>query len=322
MGIKFSIIIPVYNVEKYLTKCIEGVFMQTYTDYEVLLVDDGSTDSSSSICDNLADNSGKIRVIHQKNQGLSAARNTGIDNAIGEYLIFLDSDDYWDDENALQEINQIIDKTNVEVVTWSLRKYIEDTGEIETKQKQFAPLYKNGKTDIVKALLQNSLYRACACDKAVKRSLIIENSLYFKLGDTSEDIEWAAELMICMKSIEILPKDFYVYRQRKGSITKTKSQKNINDLIRHIENCIRFGEAISDKLFREVYWGYVSEQYTNMLIVFAIEKIMKENISEVEKNKWILNYGSSTRAKICHIVSRVVGIRGTVMLLKILLKLA
>lgn len=321
MGIRFSIIIPVYNVEKYLTKCIEGVFMQTYTDYEVLLVDDGSTDSSSSICDNLADNSRKIRVIHQKNQGLSAARNTGIDNAIGEYLIFLDSDDYWDDENALREINQIIDKKNVEVVTWSLKKYIEDTGEIETKHKQFAPLYKNGKTEIVKALLQNSLYRACACDKAVKRSLITENSLYFKLGDTSEDIEWAAELMICMKSIEILPKDFYVYRQRKGSITKTKSQKNINDLIRHIEKCIRFGEAISDKLFKEVYWGYVSEQYTNMLIVFSIEKIMKENIGEVQKNKWILKYGYSTRTKICHIVSRVVGIKGTIMLLKVFLKL-
>lgn len=321
MGIRFSIIIPVYNVEKYLTKCIESVFMQTYTNYEVIFVDDGSTDSSSVICDNLADNSGKIRVIHQKNQGLSAARNTGIDNAIGEYLIFLDSDDYWDDKNALLEISQIIDEKNVEVVTWSLKKYIEDTGEIEAKHKKIPLLYKNGKTEIVKALLQNRLYRACAWDKAVKRSLITENSLYFKLGDTSEDIEWAAELMICMKAIEILPKDFYVYRQRKGSITKTKSQKNLNDLVKHVENCIKFGEAISDKLFREVYWGYVSEQYANMLIVFAMENIIKENIYKVEKNKRILKYGYSTRVKICHIVSSVVGIKGTIMLLKIFMKL-
>ena len=320
MGIRFSIIIPVYNVEKYLTKCIETVFAQTYTNYEVILVDDGSTDSSSGICDKLANNNEKIRTIHQKNQGLSAARNTGIDNAIGEYLVFLDSDDYWDDVNALQEISQIIDEKQAEVVTWSLKKYIEDTGKIEAKYKQFPTLCKTGKTEIIKAILQSGLYRACACDKAVKRSLVTENSLYFKLGDTSEDIEWAAELMIYMKTIEILPKDFYVYRQRSGSITKTKSQKNINDLVKHIENCIQFGEAISDKLFSEVYWGYVSDQYTNMLIVFAMENVMEENISKVEKNKWILKYGYSTRAKICHIVSSMVGIKGTIMLLKIFLK--
>lgn len=101
----FSIIVPVYNVEHYLGECIDSVISQTYEDYEIILIDDGSTDNSGSICDlykKRFDN--KIKVIHQKNGGLSKARNTGIFYAQGIYIIFLDSDDYFLDKNALSKI--------------------------------------------------------------------------------------------------------------------------------------------------------------------------------------------------------------------------
>lgn len=321
MRITFSIIIPVYNVEKYLNQCVKSVLMQTYTDYEVLLIDDGSTDGSAWICDELVKNNKQIKVIHQKNQGLSAARNTGIDCANGEYLIFLDSDDYWDDRTALQEISKIIDEKKPEVVTWSLKKYIEDLDRIESKNNQFSLEDINDKIKLVQEMLKNSLFRACAWDKAVKRSLVLANSLYFKVGDTSEDIEWVAKLLVHISEIAFYTNDFYVYRQRSGSITKTKSQKNINDLMRHIENCVQYGKTIKDEELEKVYWGYVSEQYANMLIVFAMENSIQENVIKEENNKWLLKYGCSIRTKLCYRVSKVIGIRGTILLLKVFLKL-
>ena len=89
-----SIIVPVYNTEKYLDRCIQSILAQTYTDFELLLIDDGSTDSSGALCDKYAEQDSRIRVFHKENGGVSSARNTGLDNAEGEYIIFVDSDDY------------------------------------------------------------------------------------------------------------------------------------------------------------------------------------------------------------------------------------
>ena len=92
----FSIIIPVYKVEKYLNQCVDGVLSQTFKDYEIILVDDGSPDKSPLICDEYSASDSRVRVIHKPNGGLSQARNEGLNIAKGEYVIFLDSDDYWD----------------------------------------------------------------------------------------------------------------------------------------------------------------------------------------------------------------------------------
>ena len=89
-----SVVIPVYNVEKYLSKCVDSVLSQSFTDYEILLIDDGSTDNSGRLCDNYAEKYSCISVIHQENKGLGGARNTGIDHACEDYILFLDSDDY------------------------------------------------------------------------------------------------------------------------------------------------------------------------------------------------------------------------------------
>lgn len=98
MNEKISVIIPVYNCEKYLNKCVDSVLNQTYTNYEIILIDDGSTDRSSEICDKYEKVSKKVKVLHQKNSGVSQARNNGVDIAEGKYICFLDSDDYIEKE--------------------------------------------------------------------------------------------------------------------------------------------------------------------------------------------------------------------------------
>jgi glycosyltransferase involved in cell wall biosynthesis len=107
----FSIIIPVYKVEKYLDECVQSVLSQSFTDYECILVDDGSPDNCPQICDEYAKKYEQIKIIHKENGGLSDARNVGILQASGEYIVFLDSDDYLADNNTLQNLSVIIKQT-------------------------------------------------------------------------------------------------------------------------------------------------------------------------------------------------------------------
>lgn len=100
----FSIIVPVYNVEKYINKCVDSILSQTFEDFELILVDDGSPDNCPAICDNYAEKDSRVKVIHKQNGGASSARNTGLCSEKGKYILFLDSDDYWDGTNSLSKI--------------------------------------------------------------------------------------------------------------------------------------------------------------------------------------------------------------------------
>ena len=126
---KFTVIIPVYNVAAYLAKCIDSVLKQEFKQYEVILIDDGSTDESGTICDKFAEQDKRIVVIHQKNKGLSAARNIGIENAKGEYILFLDSDDYWHDSSALNIIYSRLNVSNADILSFNYMKFCDDVFE-------------------------------------------------------------------------------------------------------------------------------------------------------------------------------------------------
>ena len=127
---KFSIIIPVYNVEKYLKKCLDSVFNQTYKDYEVIVVNDGTKDNSMDIVKDYA-----VKVINQKNQGLSAARNAGVKKATGDYLIFLDSDDYWE-KGLLKELSKSL-KNNPDLIRFQINEVYEDGKTISYPEEGF-----------------------------------------------------------------------------------------------------------------------------------------------------------------------------------------
>lgn len=125
--VKFSIIVPVYNVEKYLNNCIESLLNQKFDNFEIILVNDGSTDKSGLMCDNYASTNKNISVIHKDNGGLSDARNIGIANAKGEYIIFVDSDDFIEPE-SLKKFNELIEKKGKpDVIITRIKKFYEDS---------------------------------------------------------------------------------------------------------------------------------------------------------------------------------------------------
>ena len=169
---KFTVIIPVYNVAAYLAKCIDSVLKQEFKQYEVILIDDGSTDESGTICDKFAEQDKRIVVIHQKNKGLSAARNIGIENAKGEYILFLDSDDYWHDSSALNIIYSRLNVSNADILSFNYMKFCDDVFEkpyfkqdtINEQISNFAQTYPtNLKASSNEALLFMRRYRFANC---------------------------------------------------------------------------------------------------------------------------------------------------------------
>lgn len=285
-----SVIVPVYNVEKYLRQCVESVLSQTYTDIEIILVDDGSPDKCPEICDEYAKKDARIKVIHKENGGLSSARNAGLGVACGQYVMFVDSDDYWDDVSSLKTIRDNIDIEKPDILIFGMKKYYQ-------KDKVFAderiPITINGvefsHTEYISAIMKEGIYVASAWDKVYKRSLIEENNLRFVEGQLSEDIEWCEKILLLKPVIRTIPKCFYVYRQQNSnSITMNISRKNLENICDVIERYTDIG--IKSKNIDVLH--FTANQYVLWMTISNL--IPRDEIKDLllkMKKRWLLvNY--------------------------------
>ena len=226
MAVKFSIIVPIYNAEKYLKECVDSVLLQTFNNYEIVLVNDGSTDNSYEICVEYEKNfKEKIHIYTKKNEGLSATRNFGLSVCSGDYIIFLDSDDFIE-PNSLEVFNDIICKKNVEVIAGYASHYTEMGGKENSRPYlREAEDIKRGTDFFQYSLYQNNM-RVCAPYYITKRSLIEDNNLRFKIGLLQEDELWTPILLYYAKAVLDLKFCFYNYRiTNNQSITRSPSNK-------------------------------------------------------------------------------------------------
>ena len=214
---KISIIIPIYNVEKYLPACVESILQQTYKNLEVILVDDGSPDQCPVICDELAQKDDRIRVIHQKNKGLSGARNTGIDNAQGDYLIFVDSDDTVE-QTLVEELYTYAEKWNCAIVACG-RNYIFEDGQIVCKiAHDESKVY--GFEEAMQEMNSFRLFDMSAWAKIYRKELF--EDIRFPEGKLSEDYYIMYKLFDKAQTIGYVAKPLYNYLQRQSSISRNK----------------------------------------------------------------------------------------------------
>lgn len=309
MSIKFSIIVPVYNVEKYIDQCISSILSQTYKEYEVILVNDGSKDSCGVICDNYAQNNERIKALHKENGGLSSARNAGLDVAEGEYVLFLDSDDYWDDSMMLQKIHESICKTNSDIYVFGMKKFFQSTGRYEEREVKKGEI--TFMANSTKLLMENNLFVACACDKVVRRKLIEENHIRFRLGQMSEDIEWTIKLLLYGQSIEVIHQSFYVYRQEnESSITANVKRKNLEDILGVIQQY-----AEEDNI---TIRHYIANQYVLWLTTSnRVSTREIKDLLQIARGYWyLLEYNWYPYVKIVNRLKGI-GFSGVRMLLKI-----
>ena len=189
-----SIIIPVYNTAPYLQKCVQSVLNQTYQHLEVILVDDGSPDDCPAICDAYAASDDRVHVIHQTNAGLAHARNVGTQSSNGMYIAYLDSDDYWELDSAIEEMMKIVIDQSPDVVLYGFRKHNLQTG----NEIQFCvnPI-PNADTlyQLKKKLLRQRKYTNSSCAKLMRCAFLREHAISFPVGRKSEDLIWSRRVL-------------------------------------------------------------------------------------------------------------------------------
>ncbi|MDR1540569.1 MAG: glycosyltransferase [Clostridiales bacterium] len=293
-----SIIVPVYNVGRYLGRCVDSLLVQTYADIEVVLVDDGSTDGCAGICDGYARGDARVRAIHQENGGLSRARNAGLDIMRGEYVAFVDSDDYVS-EDFCRTLLGVMRRFQSDLAICS-RFYVSENGR---KTMRFKSSGEDALMDSEQAILEMNSYRSfdwSACGKLYKRELF--SNVRFPEGKVSEDKFVAYKLLLKAGRIVYHPEPLYYYFQRSGSLSRRK--KIDTDMIEATWLQMRDAEKVYPRLKEILHCNYALVTilvYGNHLRYKA--PINKEDLQRYveivrDNEKYVFNSGVSALRKI------------------------
>lgn len=270
-----SIITPVYNVADYLPRCIESICHQSYENLEILLIDDGSRDQSGWICDQYSQIDTRIRVIHQKNGGLSSARNTGIKAALGEYVAFIDSDDFIS--------NQFIER--LLKLALAYKAEISICGYYEGRSSTFPVCPKAEKIQVYtsKEMLQewhgtNKHIETIACNKLYLKELFKDEKMRYPKGYYHEDVQLTHLLVNEAKQIVITSERLYYYFRRKGSITANWTKKRVDDCIEGQNKRIEF--------FRMQGYTAACERLMVKRLKYYILMYFKIHNKSIKENLW------------------------------------
>lgn len=280
---KISVIVPVYNVEPYIHRCVDSILNQTFTDFELILVDDGSPDNCGKICDEYAEKDKRVHVIHQKNGGLSAARNAGIDwafqNSNSEWITFIDSDD-WVHKQYLEYLYAVAKKGNLQIVCSNqikTDKHLDDYIVLEPKTIIGAPeqLYIDFSLDICSSCL--SIY---------KKDLFLK--LRFPLGKYFEDMQIIPSLLYSQENVAFIDEKMYYRYQNPTSITRSaKTPKYIDDLfvayICHLRFLGQNGFILTYNDFLTDFKKYFSEFIKEYADYQGYKNIFKKNYNDAKK---------------------------------------
>ncbi|WNH10245.1 glycosyltransferase [Thalassobellus suaedae] len=239
-----TIIIPVYNVQDYLKKCIDSLFIQDLNtnEYEVIAVNDGSTDNSLNTLKKIQENYNSLKIITQNNQGLSVARNTGMKHATGDYLLFVDADDYIL-ENSLRKTLIIAQQNQLDILEFAASGVTEEGREVYVSQNS-----SNGKVMTGEQYLSNIKYMSSACNKLYNRVFLNNHEFRFMPNVYIEDIEFNTRVVFKASRIQATDKIVAHFLQRDGSITRTKNlaktKKMIYDIHKVLTSINTFNESV------------------------------------------------------------------------------
>lgn len=312
--VEFSIIIPVFNVEKYLRKCVDSILQQTFHDFEIIIVDDGSTDGSGVICDEYARNYFCIRTFHKKNGGLSSARNYGLENAEGRYYIFIDSDDYVAD-NMLETYSGVIKRYNEPDVICDNGMYIVR----EDGTKCYSPFYEkefegvSGKDALLKITQTETLWSACG--KCYKSSFWKQRGFQYEEGIFSEDLDITYKIIFFANSFVMVKPSYYYRVTNNSSIMRdlTLEEKRITDYFIIFDRWMNFlqeqsfEDDLKDGIYRQLAMVYKSHI---LLRVCSLEKKVRKRMwDKVNDYKFLIKYLEGISGIIYKICLKVFGIK-------------
>ena len=320
---KVSFIIPVYNVENYIHQCVDSIITQTYRDIEIILVDDGSPDGSPKICDEYAAKDPRIIALHKTNGGLSDARNYGLNKATGDYVAFVDSDDFWASKDALEMLVTILSNNkDVDFIGFNCQYYFQ-RNEHYVKWPLYPEVLKTP-TDKNSALVELSkagIFPVSACMKLIKRDFLVEKKIFFKIGQLSEDIPWFVNLMDSSNECMFINEYIYSYRQvdNGSSISHSIGVRNIDNVINIINKEI---ELIDKRSFnheaKDAIYSFMA--YELAILYACLQFLSKEDAliryKKLNELRWLFSYTKNPKVKKIYLFNKFLGTRITVMLLQ------
>lgn len=287
---KISIICPVYNVEKFLRKCIDSIIAQTFQDWELILVDDGSKDNSASICDEFANEDNRIRVIHKENGGVGTARQTGLDAVQGEYVIHVDSDD-WVESTMLEELYKKAEATNADVVICDY--YRNSSG----KQIYCCQKTDNDPIATLKDIFNKRLYGAL-WNKLIRRSTLIKYQVRFY-----PQVNYCEDVLICaqiLKHKEVVvsyvPKALYHYLMNETSISHNINREYYESLLIYMKALEvilpkeEYSKSIENVTLEVFINGFISKTLTILEIKSFFRRVRKTAFSSPVGIRWKIGY--------------------------------
>ena len=299
---RFSIIIPMYNAEDTLDKCLSSIEKQRFQDYEVLIVDDGSTDSSSAVASTYTVRDSRFIVVSSVQKGAGAARNLGLKHASGEYVLYMDADDYWLPDNLLQELDHHIIAYPANVYMYQMVKLTED-GRVLARYTK--PPFRNPDKalkleDVYSDLVRDGQTLAAAWNKCVSRNLLVQNTL-------CEDIDWVLRLFSCVRTICLINMQAYAYTQHKTPSRSTRSDapNSLASILYH------WGQRISEGnlVHTEAVAGVVAFEFG--ICMGSHHLLSPENKRMLRQNTHLLNAGLDRKTTLIRRFYRVFGYRLT-----------
>lgn len=312
---KLSIIVPVYNIGSYIEQCINSVRQQIFSDWEIILVDDGSTDESGLICDKFAEIDFRINVVHKENGGLSDARNVGLRKARGEYIHFLDGDDYYVSSKSLSILMselEIFD--NPDVLLFCRIDYYEDNKR-KINERPYDVNFINSAqspTDVFTHLIYKQRFNMSACFQLLRRNFLLKNNIFFEKGLLSEDVDWSMLLWQRIKTVKATNCHAYCYRHRSSSISTTISVKTYLSYQYIFSKWTPKLTMMSTEM-SELQLAYLASLYATLLYLYYIckPKDRDQVFTLLKEMSYILSFGKTHKAKRIQKVLKIFGFRLT-----------
>lgn len=296
--IKISIIVPIYNVEKELERCVQSIIGQTYNNIEILLVDDGSPDNCPAMCDEFAKKDERVRVIHKINGGLSDARNAGLMVATGEYILYVDSDDYIDLDTCERFVEVLKLSDAIDIIAGGA--IVHKTNSTKLMVHESTPPGKvYSASTFVKSAIASLEWHAPAWLNLYRREFLIDNNLLYKKGIYFEDVEMLPRVFLKAEKIACMEGTFYHYVIRDNSIMTTKNdQKKKADVIYIHNEWKKLIDEEKDKALRKMLYGMLLKLY---LYECRKYKILDWQISGMNI-RFAVQYGLNIKEKIKGVV--------------------
>ena len=319
--ILLSVVIPAFNIDSYIGECIQSIVPQMENNVELIIIDDGSTDKTGDICDDIEINNKNISVYHQQNKGVSAARNVGLELSHGKYILFVDGDDLLA-PNAIKSNFAKISENTPDIIAGSYVKFSGNTpthSTQQTSQKFIKEVESANGSKALELLLKNSLFLPSMWANIFKRDLFITNSIYFNVNlSNNEDLDCAMRLYLKAKSIALLGESHYYYRKsRDGSATSVFKAARILDSLNFIRSLVGYiNDFAGYSNLNKWLMDYMAYQY--LIVLGSINLCPKTDRKQLldEAKLWVglLEYAIRRRTLIGYITYRMFGLKFLAML--------